>query len=61
MGHLAMTRVTLRPEVQFDGVAAPTREQVDAMHDEAHAACYIARSVCSTVHCQPVFAAGENP
>src|SRR5207249_1273993 len=44
-GHLAMTRVTLRPEVHFVGEQRPTLNEVVAMHVEAHEYCYIARSV----------------
>src|SRR5437867_4719308 len=35
-GRLAMTRVTLRPEVRFDGDRRPTADEVIAMHHEAH-------------------------
>jgi organic hydroperoxide reductase OsmC/OhrA len=34
-GKLAMTRVTLHPEVQFDGDKEPTKEDQIAMHREA--------------------------
>jgi organic hydroperoxide reductase OsmC/OhrA len=49
-----MTRVTLRPEVQFSGPMLPTRADIDAMHHEAHAQCFIAHSVTSDVRCEPV-------
>jgi organic hydroperoxide reductase OsmC/OhrA len=52
-GKLAMTGVTLRPEVQFDGDKQPTKEVVVAMHREAHEQCFIARSVKSDVECEP--------
>lgn len=51
-GRLAMTRVTLRPRVCFAG-AAPSREQLDALHHEAHEACFIANSVKTEVLCEP--------
>jgi organic hydroperoxide reductase OsmC/OhrA len=54
-GKLAVTRVTLPPEVAFSGELLPTREQIDAMHHEAHEACYIANSVQSAVGCEPVY------
>lgn len=56
-GHLAITRVTLRPEVQFGGSRRPTAVEVDAMHHDAHAECFIARSVRSEVVCTPVLSA----
>ena len=55
-GKLAMTVVTLRPEVQFSGGQLPTRAQIDQMHHEAHEECFIANSVKSEVRCEPVHA-----
>lgn len=51
-GRLAMIRVTLRPAVTFAG-AAPSREQLAALHHEAHEACFIANSVRTEVLCEP--------
>jgi len=53
-GKLAMTRVTLRPEVHFAGERQPTAEDVVALHHEAHEECFIARSVKTDVRCEPV-------
>jgi organic hydroperoxide reductase OsmC/OhrA len=53
-GRLAMTRVTLRPEVRFGGDNRPSADEVAAMHDEAHEQCFIARSVKTDVCCEPV-------
>ena len=53
-GKLAMTVVTLRPAVTFSGERQPTRAQIEAMHHEAHEACYIANSVKTEVRCEPV-------
>ena len=55
-GKLAMTVVTLKPQVAFSGEHQPTREQIDAMHDEAHEECFIANSVKTDVRCEPVYA-----
>lgn len=52
-GRLAMTVVTLRPEVAFSGDRLPTRDEVDALHHEAHEACFIANSVRTDVRCEP--------
>jgi organic hydroperoxide reductase OsmC/OhrA len=53
-GRLAMTRVTLRPEVQFAGDKRPGEQDIAAMHHEAHEACFIANSVKTEVRCEPV-------
>ena len=55
-GKLAMTVVTLRPEVVFSGDNQPTREQVEHMHHRAHEECFIANSVKTEVRCEPVYA-----
>jgi len=54
-GKMAMTVVTLRPEVQFSGERLPTREQISQMHHDAHEQCFIANSVKTEVRCEPVF------
>jgi organic hydroperoxide reductase OsmC/OhrA len=53
-GRMAMTQVTLRPEVIFSGATRPTREEIDRMHHKAHAECFIANSVTTEVRCEPV-------
>ena len=53
-GRLAMTVVTLRPEVSFSGERRPTRQELERMHHEAHEECFLARSVRSEVRCEPV-------
>ncbi len=53
-GRTAMTRVVLRPRVQFvSGTAAPDAKTVHALHHEAHAQCFIANSVKTDVLCEP--------
>lgn len=54
-GKTAITVVTLRPEVVFSGDRAPTREEIENLHHEAHERCFIANSVKSAVGCEPVF------
>ncbi|UUZ62071.1 OsmC family protein [Polaromonas sp. P1(28)-13] len=56
-GKMAMTVVTLRPDVTFSGERQPTREELDKLHHEAHEACFIANSVKTEVRCEPVYAA----
>jgi len=58
-GKLVMSVVTLKPDVTFSGERIPTREQLDAMHHEAHEECFIANSVKSDVRCAPVY--GDLP
>lgn len=53
-GRLAMTVVTLRPEVAFSGDALPSSADVDAIHHEAHDKCFIANSVKTEVRVEPV-------
>jgi organic hydroperoxide reductase OsmC/OhrA len=54
-GKMAMTEVTLRPEVLFSGDKVPAREQVDELHHKAHEECYIANSVTTGIRCLPVY------
>lgn len=53
-GRLAMTLVTLRPEVRFTGPRRPAPDELRHMHHEAHDACFIANSVKTEVRCDPV-------
>ena len=43
-GRVAVTRVALRPQIEWQG-AAPDAAQLDHLHHEAHEACFIANSV----------------
>jgi organic hydroperoxide reductase OsmC/OhrA len=52
-GKLAMLRVTLRPAVTFSGDKRPTAAELDALHHDAHANCFIANSVKTDVLCEP--------
>lgn len=54
-GKVAMTVVTLHPEVTFSGEKLPTRAELDKMHHDAHEACFIASSVRTDVRCEPVY------
>ncbi len=48
-GARAMTRIELRPAIVFGGERQPSGEELDALHHEAHARCYIANSLKSAV------------
>ncbi len=52
-GKLAMLEVTLRPAVRFSGDRRPTDAELAELHHEAHGECFIARSVKTTVRCEP--------
>ena len=54
-GKLAMTVVTLRPQVDFSGERQPSSRDQSAMHTQAHDECFIANSVRSEVRCEPRF------
>lgn len=60
-GKLAMTRVTLRPEIAYGGDRQPTAEEEHALHEEAHDRCYIASSVRTDVRCEPVAVSPGKP
>jgi organic hydroperoxide reductase OsmC/OhrA len=48
-GRLAITRVILRPAIQFSGPKLPTPAERDGLHDDAHHQCFIANSVRTMV------------
>jgi organic hydroperoxide reductase OsmC/OhrA len=51
-GRLAVTRVTLRPRITWDG-AEPDADALDALHHAAHEDCFIANSVTCEVLVAP--------
>jgi organic hydroperoxide reductase OsmC/OhrA len=48
-GRLAITRVTLRPKIEWAAGVTVSREDLDKMHHEAHEGCFIANSVKTEV------------
>jgi len=52
-GRVSMTVVTLRPTIDFVGVA-PDATMIAGLHHRAHEACYIANSVRTEVRVEPV-------
>ena len=54
-GKVAMTVVTLHPEVTFSGEHQPSRQELAKLHHDAHEACFIANSVKTEVRCEPVY------
>jgi hypothetical protein len=53
-GRLAMTRVTLRPEIRYAGDKRPGTEEESELHHGAHDECFIANSVRTDVRCEPL-------
>jgi organic hydroperoxide reductase OsmC/OhrA len=51
-GRIAMTRVTLRPQVNWSG-DAPDAAVIADLHHKAHEACFIANSVTTEVTIEP--------
>lgn len=47
--NIAMTKVTLRPEIMFSGEKQPTTDQLKTMHHQSHQQCFIANSVKTEV------------
>ncbi|MBI1876320.1 MAG: OsmC family protein [Acidobacteria bacterium] len=52
-GKLAITRITLRPRVEFAGGRRPSGDELRALHEEAHGECFIANSLRSTIVIEP--------
>lgn len=55
-GKLAITSVKLNPYVEFSGERVPSSAEVEQMHHEAHAECFIANSVKTRVEYEPALA-----
>ena len=51
-GAMAMLRVRLRPLISWSG-RAPSAEELDRFHHQAHASCYLANSVTSEILIEP--------
>jgi organic hydroperoxide reductase OsmC/OhrA len=52
-GRMAMTNITLRPQIVFGGAAWPSEEDIAAIHHEAHEKCYIANSLKTEITIEP--------
>lgn len=44
-GNISMTKITLKPNIQFSGDRKPTMEQIEKMHHQSHKECFIANSI----------------
>jgi organic hydroperoxide reductase OsmC/OhrA len=52
-GRTWMSQVTLRPHIVFDGAPRPSPQELDELHHAAHAACFLANSVKTTIVVEP--------
>jgi len=50
----SMTDITLNPKIEFTGEKQPTTEQINKMHQQAHQQCFIANSVKTKIHINPI-------
>ena len=53
-GKVAITLITLRPQVQFSGPRIPDEAAHQHLHHLAHESCYLASSIKSEIRCEPV-------
>lgn len=52
-GRTAITRITLRPRVEFLGERRPGAAELEAFHHQAHDGCYIANSLSAEIVVEP--------
>ena len=60
-GRMAMTSITLRPEVVFGGEVRPSAADLDAIHHAAHDKCYIANSITAEVRIEAPLSQQDLP
>jgi organic hydroperoxide reductase OsmC/OhrA len=48
-GKLAVTRITLRPKIEFSTDNIPSADELRSLHHAAHDECFIANSLKSEV------------
>ena len=53
MGKMAITRVELSPKIIFSGEKQPGAEELQMLHQKAHAICFIANSVSCEIQVKP--------
>lgn len=51
-GRFWVSRVTLRPRIDWEG-SAPSTEMINELHHAAHEECFIANSVRTEIRCEP--------
>jgi organic hydroperoxide reductase OsmC/OhrA len=58
--RLAVTNVTLRPQISFSSSKPISEPDVERLHHEAHEECYIANSVETTIDIQGSWSVGDD-
>ena len=53
-GKIAMTKIVLRPQIDFSGDNQPDAKQIKKMHEHSHEQCFIANSVRTDVSVEAV-------
>jgi organic hydroperoxide reductase OsmC/OhrA len=48
-GKVAITRISLRPRIEFSGDRSPSAEELQSLHHLAHDECFIANSLKSEI------------
>ena len=59
-GRMAMTRVTLRPQIKFSGDNRPDEAEIVRIHHKSHQLCFIANSVKTDVVTEPMPYQGDE-
>lgn len=49
-GKMAITQVTLSPQIEFTGDKRPSNDEIKQLHHKAHEECFIANSVKTRVN-----------
>ena len=52
-GRFAVTRIALRPAIEWPPGKAPPQQALAELHEKAHAACFIANSVTAEIVIEP--------
>lgn len=52
-GRMAMLQLDLHPQTRFSGSPQPSKDQLMALHSQAHERCFLASSVLTRIRCEP--------
>lgn len=52
-GKTLMSRITLRPRIEFSGTKQPSAAEIDEVHRMAHEQCFIGNSIKSEIVIEP--------
>ena len=54
-GRLVITKIYLKPKIEFGGEKSPSMEEIESMHHLSHEECFIAGSVLTEIIVEPVY------